>query len=194
MSQRFRESRGTKIGQLPNMGMFSKYGHGLQIWPYLPTRDILKIDQLSNMGMFSKYCHGFQIWSCPSNRQIKIIWCFLQIDIPLKCTQSKIFDIHECWPYIVIPIWLIKVCLTQSADLSVFVLFFLFFLLRSARRSLQTFLFLFCFFFFFIILFYFSLQPPACCDFSIISQPISMKFGMLIVLDETNRLNIFSSQ
>ena len=36
----------------------------------------------------------------------------------------------------------IKVCLTQSADLSVFVLF-----LRSARRSLQTFLFLFCFFF-----------------------------------------------
>ena len=42
--------------------------------------------------------------------------------------------------------------------------------------------------------FYFSLQPPACCDFSIISQLISMKFGMLIVLDETNRLNIFSSQ
>ena len=66
--------------------------------------------------------------------------------------------------------------------------------LRSAWRSQQTFLFLFCFFFFFIILFYFSLQPPACCDFSIISQPISMKFGMLIVLDETNRLNIFSSQ
>ena len=63
--------------------------------------------------------------------------------------------------------------------------------LRSAWRSQQTFLFLFCFFFFFIILFYFSLQPPACCDFSIISQPISMKFGMLIVLDETNRLNIF---
>ena len=45
-----------------------------------------------------------------------------------------------------------------------------------------------------LVLFYFSLQPPACCDFSIISQPISMKFGMLIVLDETNRLNIFSSQ
>ena len=65
----------------------------------------------------------------------------------------------------------IKVCQTQSADLSVFVLFFLFF-----------------------ILFYFSLQPPASLDFSVISQPISMKFGMLIVLDETNRLNIFSSQ
>ena len=64
-----------------------------------------------------------------------------------------------------------KVCQTQSADLSVFVLFFLFF-----------------------ILFYFSLQPPASLDFSLISQPISMKFGMLIVLDETNRLNIFSSQ
>ena len=64
-----------------------------------------------------------------------------------------------------------KVCQTQSADLSVFVLFFLFF-----------------------ILFYFSLQPPASLDFSVISQPISMKFGMLIVLDETNRLNIFSSQ
>ena len=45
---------------------------------------------------------------------------------------------------------IIKVCLTQSADLSVFVLFFLFFLLlRSARRSLQTFLFLFCFSLFF---------------------------------------------
>ena len=68
------------------------------------------------------------------------------------------------------------------------------FWLRSAWRSQQTFLFLFCFFFFFIILFYFSLQPPACCDFSVISQPISMKFGRLIVLDETNRLNIFSSQ
>ena len=134
-----------------------------------------------------------------------------------------------------------KVCQTQSADLSVFVLFFLFnfLLLRSAWRSQQTFLFLFCFFFFFIIkvcltqsadlsvfvlfflffyysflffstatcvlrflsqfstnlvLFYFSLQPPACCDFSVISQPISMKFGRTIVLDETNRLNIFSSQ
>ena len=61
----------------------------------------------------------------------------------------------------------LKVCLTQSADLSVFVLF---------------------------LLSYFSLQPPVCCDFSIISQPISMKFGMLLVLDETNRLNIFSSQ
>ena len=56
-------------------------------------------------------------------------------------------------------------------------------LLRSARRSLQTFLFLFCFFFFLI----FSLPPSASLDFSLISQPISMKFGILIVLDETKR-------
>ena len=54
--------------------------------------------------------------------------------------------------------YLIKVCQTQSADLSVFVLFFLF---KVCRQSRKTFLFLFCFFFFFIILFYFSL-PPTC--------------------------------
>ena len=42
-----------------------------------------------------------------------------------------------------------------------------------------------------LVLSYFSLPPRACRDFSVISQPISMKFGMLIVLDETNRLNIF---
>ena len=41
---------------------------------------------------------------------------------------------------------------------------------------------------FFIILSYFSFQPPVSLDLSVISQPISMKFGMLIVLDETNRL------
>ena len=46
----------------------------------------------------------------------------------------------------------------------------------------------------FIILSYFSLQQILSNDFSVIYQPISMKFGMLIVLDETNRLNIFSSQ
>ena len=45
-----------------------------------------------------------------------------------------------------------------------------------------------------IILFYFSLQLPASPHFSVIFQPISLKFGMLIVLHETNRLNIFASQ
>ena len=49
-------------------------------------------------------------------------------------------------------------------------------------------------FYFIILLFYFSLQLPASPHFSVISQPISLKFGMLIVLDETNRLNIFASQ
>ena len=39
--------------------------------------------------------------------------------------------------------------------------------------------------------FFFSLPPPASRDFSVISQPTLMKFGMLIVLDEANRLNIF---
>ena len=43
----------------------------------------------------------------------------------------------------------------------------------------------------FIILSYFSLQQIFSNDFSVISQPISIKFGMMIVLDETNRLNIF---
>ena len=54
---------------------------------------------------------------------------------------------------------------TKSEDLSVFVLFLLIIFLLS----------------------YFSLPPPASRDFS-------MKFGMLIVLDEPNRLDIFSSQ
>ena len=54
--------------------------------------------------------------------------------------------------------FIIKVCLTKSADLSVFVLFF-------------------------FLLSYFSLPPPASLDFSVISQPISMKFGMFIVID-----------
>ena len=56
---------------------------------------------------------------------------------------------------------LVKGLPTKSEDLSVFVLFFL--------------------------LSYFSLPPSASLDFSLISQPISMKFGMLIVLDETKR-------
>ena len=68
--------------------------------------------------------------------------------------------------------------------------------IKVCRQSRKTFLFLFCYFLllFFFLLSYFSLPPPASRDFSVISQPISMKFGMLIVLDETNRLNIFSSQ
>ena len=40
---------------------------------------------------------------------------------------------------------------------------------------------------FFIILSYFYLPPHASLDCSIISHPISMKFGMYIVHDETNR-------
>ena len=70
----------------------------------------------------------------------------------------------------------------------------LFLLFKVCRQSRKTFLFLFCFLLFFFLLSYFSLPPPASRDFSVISQPISMKFGMLIVLDVTNRLNIFSSQ
>ena len=50
---------------------------------------------------------------------------------------------------------------TTSEDLSVFVLFFL--------------------------LSYFSLPPHASLDFSLISQPISMKFGMVVVRDEAKR-------
>ena len=38
---------------------------------------------------------------------------------------------------------------------------------------------------FLIFLFYFSLQQIFSNDFSVISQPISIKFGRLIVLDET---------
>ena len=38
-----------------------------------------------------------------------------------------------------------------------------------------------------LVLSYFSLPPPASLDFSLISQSISMKFGMVIVRDETNR-------
>ena len=38
-----------------------------------------------------------------------------------------------------------------------------------------------------LVLSYFYLPPPASLDCSIISHPISGKFGMWIVLDETNR-------
>ena len=41
---------------------------------------------------------------------------------------------------------------------------------------------------------YFSLQQIFSNDFSVISQPISMKFGMFIVLDETKNQNKISSQ
>ena len=88
------------------------------------------------------------IWYC--NGLVLIVW---NIDI----TKISIF----------INISVIKVCLTKSADLSVFVLFRIIII--------------------FFLLSYFSLPPPASLDFSIISQPISMKFGMLIVLDETKR-------
>ena len=45
-----------------------------------------------------------------------------------------------------------------------------------------------------IILFYFSLQQIFSNDFSVISRPISIKFGRIIVLDETKSLNIILSQ
>ena len=45
-----------------------------------------------------------------------------------------------------------------------------------------------------LVLSYFSLQQIFSNGLSVISQPISIKFGMLIVLDETNSKNIFSSQ
>ena len=101
---------------------------------------------------------------------------------------------------------LIKVC-RQSRKTFLF-LFCFFLLLRSADKVGRPFCFCslrsadkvgrpFCFcsfsyyFFFIIILSYFSLPPRACRDFSVISQPISMKFGMLIVLDETKQTEYF---
>ena len=59
-------------------------------------------------------------------------------------------------------------------------------LVKVCRQSRKTFLFLFCFFLFFFLS-YFSLPPSASLDFSLISQLISLKFSMLIVLDETKR-------
>ena len=64
---------------------------------------------------------------------------------------------------------IIEVCRRTSEDLSVFVVFLIF-------------------------LFYFSLQQIFSNGFSVISHPISIKFGRLIVLDETKSLNIISSQ
>ena len=81
----------------------------------------------------------------------------------------------------------------MSLDQSVMYLFVsVSILLRSADKVGRPFCFCSVFsFFFFIILSYFSFQQTASLDFSLISQPVSMKFGMLIVFDETNRLNIF---
>ena len=81
--------------------------------------------------------------------------------------------------YMICNFCIIKVCQTQSADLSVFVLFFLK-VCQTQSADLSVFVL-------FFLLSYFSLPPSASLDFSLISQPISMKFGMLIVLDETKR-------
>ena len=82
----------------------------------------------------------------------------LSSNLPSVIDRSNLLPSHEDNNT---TLFIFKVCQTQSADLSVFVLFFL--------------------------LSYFSLPPSASLDFSLISQPISMKFGMLIVLDETKR-------
>ena len=66
---------------------------------------------------------------------------------------------------------IIKVCRRTSEDLSVFVVFLIIFILS-----------------------YFSLQQIFSNDFSVISQPISIKFGRFIVLGETKSLNIITSQ
>ena len=83
---------------------------------------------------------------------------------------------------------IIKVCRRTSEDLSVFVVF----LIKVCRRTSEDLsVFVVFLLIIFIILSYFSLQQIFSNDFFLISQPISIKFGMLIVLDETNRLNIF---
>ena len=89
--------------------------------------------------------------------------------------------------------WIFKVCRLRRRTF-LFLLCFLLFLLKVCRQRRKTFLFLFCFFFLLFFLSYFSLQQIFSNDFSIISQPISMKFGRSIVLDETKSLNIISSQ
>ena len=66
-----------------------------------------------------------------------------------------------------------------------------FVLLRSADKVGRPFCFCSVSYYYFFLLSYFSLPPPASRDYSVISQPILMKFGMLTVLDKTNRLNIF---
>ena len=87
--------------------------------------------------------------------------------------------------------FLLKVC-RQRRKTFLFLLCFLF--LKVCQQRRKTFLFLFYFFFLLFFLSYFSLQQIFSNDFSVISQPISMKFGMFIVLDETKSLNIISSQ
>ena len=67
-------------------------------------------------------------------------------------------------------------------------------LLRSADKVGRPFCFCSVFSFFLLFFFIFLYRSPASLDFSVISQPISLKFCMLIVLDKTNRLNIFSGQ
>ena len=69
------------------------------------------------------------------------------------------------------------------------------FFLRSADYVERP--FCFCsvsYFYYSFFLFYFSLQQIFSNDFSVISQPISIKFGRYIVPDETKSLNIISSQ
>ena len=87
---------------------------------------------------------------------------------------------------------IIKVCRLRRKTF-LFLLCFLL-LLRSADYVGRP----FCFcsvssFYYSFFLFYFSLQQIFSNDFSVISQPISIKFGRYIVLDETKSLNIISS-
>ena len=103
--------------------------------------------------------------------------------------------------------------LLRSADVrrKTFLFLLCFFLLRSADVRRKTFLFLLCFLlrsadyvgrpfcfccvsYYFYSFFYFSLKQIFSNDFFVISQPISIKFGRYIVLDETKSLNIISSQ
>ena len=158
-------------------GYFRTMGAYLPLWQPSATFFIGNLPQNSKMA--AKWRHTFWMFLRSARRSLQtflFLFCFFFLKVCRQRRKTFLF--------------------LRSADKvgRPFCFCSVSYYLRSARRSLQTFLFLFCFFLFFIILFYFSLQPPACCDFSIISQPISMKFGMLIVLDETNRLNIFSSQ
>ena len=58
-------------------------------------------------------------------------------------------------------------------------------LLKVCRQRRKTFLFLLCFLLLFFLIFLY--QPHASLDFSLISHPISVKFGLFIVLDKTDR-------
>ena len=59
--------------------------------------------------MFSKCGHGFQIWSCLPHRQITKIQAFRHIAIPLKWPISMKLEILACCPYMVISLWLILI-------------------------------------------------------------------------------------